>query len=41
VIYWLREHGYEPTEALVDRIFAAAKAQDRTLSEAELRALAG
>ena len=41
VIYWLREHGYEPSEELVDRVFAAAKAQDRTLSEAELRALLG
>src|SRR5690606_62715 len=39
VIYWLREHGYEPTDALVDRVFAAAKTQDHTLSEAEVRAI--
>lgn len=39
VIYWLREHGYEATDALVDRVFAAAKTQDHTLSEAEVRAI--
>ena len=33
VIYWLRERGIEPTEALVDRVFAYAKGQDSTLEE--------
>lgn len=39
VVYWLREHGYEPSDALVDQVFAAAKAQDHTLTEAEIRAV--
>lgn len=39
VIYWLRERGFEPTEALVDRVFAYAKAQDATLEEAEILAV--
>jgi hypothetical protein len=38
-VHWLREHGYEPTDALVDRVFAAAKESNRTLEEAELRAI--
>jgi 2-isopropylmalate synthase len=37
VVYWLREHGYEPTEALVEKVFAYAKASNRTLDEAEVR----
>ena len=33
---WLEEHGYDPTDArLCDRLFAAAKAADRVLSDAE------
>ncbi len=39
VVYWLREHGYEPSDALVDRVFAAAKAGNRTLEEHEIRAI--
>ena len=39
VIYWLRERGFEPTDALVDRVFAYAKAQDATLEEAEILAV--
>ena len=39
VVYWLKEHGYDPTDELVDRVFAAAKKQDHTLSEDEVRAL--
>lgn len=39
VIYWLRAHGYEPTDDLVDRVLAEAKRGNRTLSEAEVRAV--
>lgn len=39
VIYWLREHGYEPADELVDKVFAFAKAQDHTLSEDEIKAV--
>jgi 2-isopropylmalate synthase len=41
VVFWLESHGYEATRERVDRIFAAAKASDRLLSETELRSLAG
>ncbi len=41
VIYWLREHGYEPSDELVDRLFAFAKAQDHTLSHDEIAAVIG
>ena len=37
VIYWLREHGYEPSEGLVDRVFNYAKSQDSTLTDAQIR----
>jgi isopropylmalate/homocitrate/citramalate synthase len=37
VIYWLREHGYEPTEELVDRVFAFAKSQPETLTDEQIR----
>ena len=40
VIYWLESRGIEATRARVDRIFAAAKASDRLMSEDELRGLA-
>jgi len=40
VIYWLRAHGIEPTEARVQAVFEAAKASPRTLSAEEIRALA-
>ena len=39
VVYWLQSHGYDPTDDLVDRIFAAAKSGNRTLTEPEIRAL--
>ena len=36
VKYWLSEHGYDPAnEAFGERLFAAAKATDRTLTEDE------
>jgi isopropylmalate/homocitrate/citramalate synthase len=38
VIYWLREHGYEPADALVDKVFAFAKTQDHTLTADEIKA---
>ena len=38
VVYWLRTHGYEPEDTLVDRVFAFAKSQDRTLSDEEIHA---
>lgn len=42
VKYWLREHGYDPTdEELTARIFKAAKQTDHTLTEGELEALIG
>lgn len=39
VIYWLRERGFDPTEELVDRVFAFAKSQSETLSDAQLLAV--
>jgi 2-isopropylmalate synthase len=39
VIYWLRERGFDPTDELVDRVFAYAKSQSETLSDAQLLAL--
>ena len=39
VVYWLREHGYGPSEALVDKVFQAAKRQDHTLSTEEVKAI--
>jgi 2-isopropylmalate synthase len=39
VVYWLRAHGYEPTDALVDKVFAVAKRGDHTLEEHEIRAV--
>jgi 2-isopropylmalate synthase len=42
VVHWLREHGIDPTDDVVDRVFEVAKRSDHTLSEAEIRAaLAG
>jgi 2-isopropylmalate synthase len=38
---WLEEHGYDPTDAaLCERLFTAAKAADRTLTDAECHRLA-
>jgi len=39
VIYWLRAHGYEPADALVDKVFNFAKQQDHTLSTDEVKAV--
>lgn len=36
VIYWLRERGIEPTDALVDRIFSYAKSHNQTLRDEEI-----
>ncbi|NJK32882.1 MAG: 2-isopropylmalate synthase [Deltaproteobacteria bacterium] len=36
VIYWLREHGFEASDALVDRVFEYAKGRNETLSDDEL-----
>jgi len=40
VVFWLESHGYEPTRGLVARVFDAAKASDRLLTDAELERLA-
>ncbi|PRQ08416.1 LeuA family protein [Enhygromyxa salina] len=37
VIYWLREHGFDTTDELVDRLFDYAKSQGQTLSDDEIR----
>jgi 2-isopropylmalate synthase len=37
VIYWLREHGYDPSDELVDRVFAFAKGQNETLTDEQIR----
>jgi 2-isopropylmalate synthase len=39
VIYWLQKRGISPRPDLVQAIFAAAKATDHILSEAEIRAI--
>ncbi len=39
VVHWLQAHGYEPEDALVDRIFEQAKRGNRTLEEDEIRAI--
>jgi len=36
VVYWLHEHGVEPTDHLVEEIFRAAKERNRILSDDEL-----
>jgi isopropylmalate/homocitrate/citramalate synthase len=36
---WLREHGYEETPALIERLFGAGKDAERTLSDEELHRL--
>ena len=41
VIFWMEQHGLEPKDEVVDRIFAAAKSSDRLLEEDEIRELAG
>ncbi len=39
VIYWLKSHGYEPEDHLVDRIFQYAKSSDHILTDAEIEQL--
>ena len=39
VIYWLRAHGYEASDALVERVFKAVKLENHTLSDAEVIAI--
>ncbi|MCA9695920.1 MAG: 2-isopropylmalate synthase [Myxococcales bacterium] len=39
VIFWLRERGIEPSDELVDKLFAHAKSRNETLSAEELMAL--
>ncbi|HYY55012.1 MAG TPA: LeuA family protein [Candidatus Dormibacteraeota bacterium] len=41
VVWWLTTHGYEATRDTIERIFAAAKASDRILTDDELAAIAG
>jgi hypothetical protein len=41
VLYWLRAHGYEPSDELVDRVFNFAKQQNHTLSTDEVKAVIG
>lgn len=40
VVFWLEQHSIEASRSRIDRIFAAAKASDRMLTEAELERLA-
>ena len=40
VIWWLEHNGHAPERAAIERIFAAAKASDRLLTDAELERLA-
>ena len=40
VVFWLQEHGYEPTDERVERLFTAAKASRKLLEDDELHALA-
>jgi isopropylmalate/homocitrate/citramalate synthase len=39
VIYWLEKRGLQPSEEMVDRIFARAKASSTVLTEKEIRSL--
>jgi 2-isopropylmalate synthase len=41
VVYWLKKRGIEPADDLVERIFAAAKTSDRTLTDDEVFGLIG
>jgi 2-isopropylmalate synthase len=40
VVFWLESHGFEPTRERIARVFDAAKASDRLLTDAELVRLA-
>lgn len=39
VVHWLRAHGYDPDDHVVDRVFEEAKRGNRTLEEHEIRAI--
>lgn len=39
VLYWLKSHGYEASDELVDRVFNFAKLQDHTLTADEVKAV--
>ncbi len=39
VVYWLRQHGHEPTDELTHRLFQAAKNTDRLLTDQEAEAI--
>jgi 2-isopropylmalate synthase len=39
IVFWLEQHGLAPTRERIERIFAAAKASDRLLTDEELRGL--
>jgi 2-isopropylmalate synthase len=39
VTHWLRSHGYEPRDALVETILRAAKERDKRLTEEEIRSI--
>jgi len=41
VIFWLENHGLEPTDDRVERIFVAAKQSHRLLDDGEIQALCG
>jgi hypothetical protein len=39
VVFWLESRGIPVTDAVVDRIFSAAKASNRTLTDDQVRKL--
>lgn len=41
VLFWLEKRGIQPSDELVEKIFARAKQSDRLLTEAELQELCG
>jgi hypothetical protein len=40
VVYWLESHGHKSSPERIARVFEAAKASDRLLTDAELERLA-
>jgi isopropylmalate/homocitrate/citramalate synthase len=40
IVYWLESHGFEPTKERIARVFDAAKASDRLMTDADLERLA-
>jgi hypothetical protein len=41
VVYWLKQHGIDPTTERVEAVFAAAKSADHVLTAAEIRKIVG